>query len=518
MFHQTSGSRLLSAIALVSLFSACAQQSSSAAAPGGNGPPVLSPPSGTTSTPQVATSPSASLVRGLPDFTGLVTAVGPAVVNVQVVERMSNVRGNVVSPFGNGNDDEDDPFGEFFRRFGIPRGQGQIPNQRGEGSISRGEGSGFIVSPDGYLLTNAHVVDNASSVTVKLTDHREYKAKVVGVDDTSDVAVLKIDGKNLPVVKIGDPSKLRAGEWVVAIGSPFGMENSVTAGIVSATGRAVTNGTQRNYVNFIQTDVAVNPGNSGGPLFNMNGEVVGINSQIYSTTGSYAGLSFAIPIDIATNVRDQLVKNGRVTRGIIGVTIQPVTSDLAESYGLDRPHGAAVGSVTEGGPAAKAGVKPDDVILAVNGHAVENSVELPGMIAAIKPGTTAQLEIWRDKASRKITVTVDELKDDKRVATRTRGSGEPGRASTTVEKLGLSVRELSAREKQQLKTDGNVVVEEARGAAAEAGLQSGDIILAAGGTRIDSVDDLRNAVRGAGVARLRVQNQNGIGLITIRPE
>ena len=515
MFHQTSGSRLLTAVAIVSLFSACAQQSSSAASPASGAPPTLSPPSGTVSTPQVATAPSAPLVRGLPDFSGLVTAVGPAVVNVQVVGRMDNTaRGGGVSPFG--NDEDDDALNEFFRRFGIPRGQ--MPNQRGEGSISRGEGSGFIVSPDGYLLTNAHVVDKASSVTVKLTDHREYKAKVVGVDETSDVAVLKIDGKNLPVVKIGDPSRLRAGEWVVAIGSPFGLENSVTAGIVSATGRAVNNGTQRNYVNFIQTDVAVNPGNSGGPLFNMNGEVVGINSQIFSTTGSYAGLSFAIPIDIATNVRDQLVKNGRVTRGIIGVTIQPVTSDLAESYGMDRPRGAAVGSVTEGGPAAKAGIKPDDVILAVNGHAVENSVELPGMIAAIKPGTTAQLDVWRDKASRKVSVTVDELQEDKRVASRSRTAGESARASTTVEKLGLSVRELTAREKQQLKTDGTVVVEEARGAAAEAGLQSGDVILAAGGTRIDSVDDLRNAVRGASVARLRVQSQSGIGLITIRPE
>ena len=365
MFHQTSGSRLLSAIALVSLFSACAQQSSSAAAPGGNGPPILSPPSGTTSTPQVATSPSAPLVRGLPDFSGLVTAVGPAVVNVQVVERMnSNVRSNGVSPFGNGNDDDDDALGEFFRRFGIPRGQGQIPNQRGEGSISRGEGSGFIVSPDGYLLTNAHVVDNASSVTVRLTDHREYKAKVVGVDDTSDVAVLKIDGKNLPVVKIGDPTRLRAGEWVVAIGSPFGMENSVTAGIVSAKPRYLPGG---GGLPMIQTDVAINPGSSGSPLFNLRGKLVGINSMMMSSSGGYDGVSLALPIDVAMQVAGELRDHGYMRRSRLGAQVQEVTPELARSFGLAQEGGAVVLSVSRGGPADRAGLRTGDIILGLRG-------------------------------------------------------------------------------------------------------------------------------------------------------
>ena len=524
MLRQNLNSRVLSAIALLSLFTACAQHSSSAvaAAPAAAPAPAVAP---------AAAVPVAPLVRGLPDFTGLVAAVGPAVVNVQVIEKATNAART--QRFGNGNGngngnggEDEDPFGDFFRRFGIP--QDQIPQGRGgTPQPSRGEGSGFIVSPDGYVMTNAHVVNNASKVTVKLTDQREYIAKVVGSDEMSDVAVLKIDGKNLPVVRFGDTSKLRVGEWVVAIGSPFGMENSVTAGIVSATGRSIRGENPRNYVNFIQTDVAVNPGNSGGPLFNMNGEVVGINSQIFSTTGSYAGMSFAIPIDLANNVREQLVKTGKVTRGIIGVTIQPVTAALAESYGLDRPRGAAVGSVSKGGPADRAGIQADDVILGVNGKQVISNAELPPMIAAIKPGTTAELEIWRNKAVKRVPVVVDKLPEDARATRTARTSGGNGGngagAATTVDKFGLSVRELTANEKRQLRTDGSVVVEEASGAAAEAGMSSGDVILNANGKNIGSVEDLRAAVRGAGVARLRVQtwSQNGesvTSIVAVRPE
>ena len=521
MSRQKIDSRVLSIIALLSLFTACAQHSSSAAAAAQAGPPAVTPTALTA--PVTPTTTTAPLVRGLPDFTALVAAVGPAVVNVQVIERAAGA--GRIQRFGNGGgneDDDNDPFGDFFRRFGIP--QDQQPGRRGTPRPSRGEGSGFIVSPDGYILTNAHVVDNASKVIVKLTDQREFVAKVVGSDDTSDVAVIKIDGRNLPVVRVADTSKLRVGEWVVAIGSPFGMENSVTAGIVSATGRSIRGENPRNYVNFIQTDVAVNPGNSGGPLFNMNGEVVGINSQIFSTTGSYAGMSFAIPIDVANNVREQLVKNGHVTRGIIGVTIQAVTAAMAESYGLDRPRGAAVGSVNKGGPADRAGIQPDDVILSVNGKPVQNNSDLPPMIANLRPGTAADLEVWRNKASKHVSVTIDELQDDARATRTARNSNREGSAGgASVDKLGLSVRELTANEKRQLRANGNVVVEDASGAAAEAGIQSGDVILSANGKDVNSVEDLRNAVRGASVARLRVQTwdqsgQSAVTIIAVRPE
>ncbi len=509
MLHQSVGSRVVSAVALASLFTACAQHSSDAVAANLAQPPAPQAVPAVASAPAVVTG--APLVTGLPDFSRLVAAVGPAVVNVTVVEtrRNSNSRSNA-NPFG---DDEDNPLGDFFRRFGIP--ENSIP--RNNVPQRRGEGSGFIVSSDGYILTNAHVVDSATKVTVKLTDRREFAAKVIGVDESSDVAVIKIEGKNLPVVRIGDVSLVRPGQWVVAIGSPFGFENSVTAGVVSATARAMNNGSPTNYVNFIQTDVAVNPGNSGGPLFNLNGEVIGINSQIYSSTGSYAGLSFAIPVDVAINVRDQLIKTGVVSRGRIGVQVQPVTSALAESYGLDRPRGAAVSVVTDGGPAAKAGIKPDDVILAVNGRLIENSSDLPPLVAAVRPGAKAELDIWRDKSSRRITVTVEEYKDAK-AAARIEKTSSKG-SSSNFDKLGLSVRELTASEKQQLKTDGTVVVEESSGAASEAEISSGDVILRANGVSIASVDDLRSAVRGGGTVRLLIQNQNGqTALVTVKPE
>src|SRR4051812_48758924 len=386
----------LAGVAIVAFaVGACSPQSSSAAAPQAQAdtqPAPVAIPAQPPSSPQPVGTLNG---RVLPDFATLVEQVGPAVVNVSVVEKAHHVAGR--------NSQQDDQVEEFFRRFGLPSPRG---NGGGEdGPVRQGEGSGFIVSPDGYILTNAHVVDGADEVTVRMTDRREYPAKVVGVDKRTDVAVIKIEGKQLPVVKLGDPSKLRPGEWVLAIGSPFTFENSVTAGIVSATGRSMPG---EDLVPFIQTDVAVNPGNSGGPLFNLNGEVVGINSQIYSRSGGYMGLSFAIPIDVANNVRQQLVSTGKVTRGRIGVQIQEVDAKFADSFGLDRPRGALVTQVIDAGPAEKAGVKSGDVILSVNGKTVERSTQLPAVISAIKPGDAANVEVWRDRGTKTLSVKVEE--------------------------------------------------------------------------------------------------------------
>jgi len=478
MSHDFPAPRLVGILLFTSLLTACAPQTSTAATAAGPVPNAAAAPTGA-----VPSSSTAFVARGLPDFADLVEKVGPAVVNVTVIEkrqRNPNLRG------GNPFSDDEDPFSDFFRQF-----QNQQPR---DNTPEEGVGSGFIVSADGYILTNTHVVDNATRVIVRLTDRREFQAKVVGTDDKSDVALLKIEAKNLPTVRIGDPSKLRPGEWVLAIGSPFNFQNSATAGIVSALGREVPNASNYNYVNFIQTDVAVNPGNSGGPLFNLNGEVVGINSQIYSNTGSYAGLSFAIPIDIANSVREQLAATGHVTRGRIGVSIQPVTAALAESFGLDRPRGAAVSSVDSGGPADRAGLKPEDIILSVNGRRIERSSELPPLIAGIKPGASAALEVWRGKGTKRIDVVVEELKDKASVARVTAN----GRESDKLDTLGLSVRELTPAEKSQLHTNGAVVVTGTDGPSAEAGLRSGEVILGANRTRVNSVADLREAVRAAG--------------------
>jgi serine protease Do len=421
--------------------------------------------------------------RVLPDFATLVEQVGPAVVNVSVVEKAHRV-----GQSQRGEDDAQDPFQEFFRRFGIPapdQGQGrrgfEIPQRQGEGS-------GFIVSADGYILTNAHVVADADEVNVRMTDRREYPAKVIGLDRRTDVAVIKIEGKNLPVVRIGDPTKLRPGEWVLAIGSPFSFENSVTAGIVSATGRSMPG--EDGLVPFIQTDVAVNPGNSGGPLFNLNGEVVGINSQIYSRSGGYMGISFAIPIDVANNVQTQLVSSGKVTRGRIGVQIQEVNAQLADSFNLDRPRGALVSQVLPDGPAAKAGLKAGDVILSVDGKSVERSTQLPSVISAIKPGNSAKVEVWREKESKTISVKVDEFPEENvRVANRS-VEQEP---AAKADKLGLSVRPLGADERRSAETEGYLLVEDVDGPAAQAGVRPGDVILGVNGKAVKTVADLRNA-------------------------
>jgi len=468
-------------------------------------PPVVA------AAPAPAAAPAGPLVAGLPDFTALVERYGPAVVNVQVSERRE------AAPARGGPEglSPNDPFGEFFRRFGIPN----MPNSpRGNGNApqARGEGSGFIVSADGYILTNAHVVRGATEVVVKMTDRREYPAKVIGLDDRTDVAVIKIDAKDLPTVRIGDPEKLRPGQWVVAIGSPFGMENSVTAGIVSATSRRLPSET---YVPFIQTDVAVNPGNSGGPLFNLNGEVVGINSQIYSQSGGYMGLSFAIPIDMANDVREQLVKFGRVSRSMIGVNIRPVDAAFAESFGLDRPRGALVEGVQSGGPADKAGIKAGDIILSVDGRQVENDLTLPTMISMIKPGTATEIEIWTDRKLRRVTARVTELKEEGAAATRkVQGGGDGGAAEPVA--LGLSVRPLTAEERQQADTPGSLVVEQVSGAAEAAGVQPGDIILGVNGVPVKSLAELQAAAkRSAGKAvALRIQREDRQTFIAIRPE
>jgi serine protease Do len=436
----------------------------------------------------------------LPDFAALVEQYGKAVVNVEVVQQARPTRGPGEGPTS------DDPLLDFFRRFGLP-----APGRGPEDSMpARGAGSGFIVSDDGYILTNAHVVAEADDVTVRLTDRREFAAKVIGFDPRSDVAVIKIDAKDLPTVRIGDPRQLRPGEWVLAIGSPFGLDNSATAGIVSATSRAV--GGEDNYVPFIQTDVAVNPGNSGGPLFNLRGEVIGMNSMIFSRTGGYMGLSFAIPIDVANDVREQLIKTGHVVRGRIGVAVQDVNAQLAQSFGLDRPRGALVSAVESDSPAAKAGVKPGDVILAVNGHDIDRVGDLRSQVSQTKPGSTGDLRLWRDGKATTVKVKVAELQEQGPVRTAARQSGGDEAA-----RLGIAVRPLTSEEKRQVETEGSLVVEEVTGPAAVAGVQPGDIILGVNGKPVASVQQLRGAMRGQqNTVALLVERGNAQIFIPIR--
>lgn len=402
----------------------------------------------------------------LPDFASIVAQYGNAVVNVSVVGKASAA-----------SDDEDDSgLPPFFRRFAPGP---QQPRQ--------GLGSGFIVSTDGVILTNAHVVDGAQEVTVRLTDRREFTAKVIGVDKQTDVAVLRIDARDLPTVKLGDARNARVGDWVLAIGSPYGLANTVTAGIVSAKSRALPNET---YVPFLQTDVAVNPGNSGGPLFNTAGEVIGINSQIFSRTGGYQGLSFAIPIEVANQVKDQILAHGKVTRGFLGVTVQDVNQGLADSFGMKHPEGALVSDVTAGSPAQKAGLQPGDVIVQVGNDPVTTSTELPAQIARMQPGSHTTLKVWRKGDVRSVDVTLGALPTD-RVALNKSESAAGG-------KLGLGVRPLSPAERAQVGLSNGLVVEEADGAAAQAGIQQGDVIVAVNGTPVKSVEQLRDIVAKAG--------------------
>lgn len=429
------------------------------------------------------------LVTGLPDFTPLVERFGPSVVNVSVTGKNEAVANADPMP----GIPENSPFYDFFRRFGP-----QVPPQS-EAPIQRGQGSGFIISADGLILTNAHVVGNASEITVKLMDRREYTAEVVGIDEQTDVAVLKIEADGLPAVKIGDAKHLKVGEWVIAIGSPFGFENTVTSGIVSGKSRSLPDGT---YVPFIQTDVAVNPGNSGGPLFNMRGEVVGINSQIFSRTGGYMGLSFAIPIDVAMNVKDQLVATGSVTRGRIGVQIQEIDQSLAQSFGLPNAYGALVSKVEPGGPADAAGIRNGDVILKVDGEKIKQMSELPAVIAAKQPGSEVRIDIWRGGKQQQKDVVVGRFEKEKLASAK-------GPEQVNADKLGLAVRKLTPDEEVRLNGEQGLFVERAEGAAAAAGLRRGDVILAVGSTPVNSADQLVELAEKSGsTVALLVQRNN----------
>ena len=449
-----------------------AHQRSVAGAP----PPGTAPVAGAASAAvPLSVPPAAGRVTGLPDFTGLVAESGPAVVNISVIEKPK------AAAMGEPADGED-PLSQFFHGFPGPMTPHRMPP-------ARGTGSGFIISPDGYVLTNAHVVADASEVTVKLTDRREFPAKVVGVDQRSDIALIKIAATGLPTVHFGDSSKLKPGQWVVAIGSPFGFENSVTAGVVSATGRALDEA----YVPFIQTDAAVNPGNSGGPLFNLDGQVIGINSQIYSRTGGFMGMSFAIPIDIALNVKEQLMRTGKVRRSRIGVGVQEVNQQFAKAFGLGLPHGALVSSVDPKGPGERAGLKPGDVITSVDGKPIDRSLDLPVVVAAIPPGSEARLGVWRDHHATEVTVKTVLLDETPAEAARAGGGGAEDGG-----KLGLAVRPLAPNEQQELHTRGRLVVEDVSGPALAAGVQAGDVVLGVNGAGVASVADLKREVARAG--------------------
>ncbi len=415
------------------------------------------------------------------DVADLVEKQGPAVVNISTTKLVK--RGPENFPFAIPDEEE---LQEFFQRFFPPHGgRGGPPRE----IPSRGAGSGFIVSDDGYILTNAHVVNDAEEVTVKLTDKRTFTARVVGTDARTDVALIQIDARNLPTLKLGDPDKLRVGEAVVAIGSPFGFENSVTAGIVSAKGRSLPS---ENYVPFIQTDVAINPGNSGGPLFNLRGEVVGMNSQIYSRSGGYQGVSFAIPIDVAMEVANALKSGGKVSRGWLGVVIQEVNADLAESFGLDRPRGALIAEVMEGAPAAKAGLQASDVILSFDGKAVENSSDLPRMVGATKPGSKVAVEVWRKGKLQRIDVELGELPGEAQASAKDAKSFSRG---------GLVLSELGAEQRRELKLENGLLVEESTGDAARAGIRVGDIILAVNNAEVKTVESFRKAIGAVAIGK-----------------
>ena len=424
--------------------------------------------------------------RALPDFTDLVEQVSPSVVNIRTSEKSKAVAA------GGGVDEQ---MLEFFRRFGIPVPPNMPRGPRSdrapapqEDAQPRGVGSGFILTSDGLVMTNAHVVDGADEVLVTLTDNREYKAKVIGADKRTDVAVLKIEATGLPAVKIGDVSRLKVGEWVMAIGSPFGLENTVTAGIVSAKQRDTGD-----YLPFIQTDVAINPGNSGGPLINMRGEVVGINSQIYSRSGGFQGISFAIPIDEAARVSDQLRATGKVTRGRIGVQIDQVSKEIAESIGLGKAQGALVRGVEAGAPADKAGIEAGDIITKFDGKQIEKSTDLPRMVGNVKPGTKSVVTVFRRGTTRDFSVVVAEIEAEKPARKASAPEVKPPVAGP-AQILGLAVSEVLDAQKKELKIKGGVKVDTAEGAAARAGLREGDVIIAIANTEVASVKDFEAAL------------------------
>ncbi|HUL65903.1 MAG TPA: DegQ family serine endoprotease [Burkholderiaceae bacterium] len=430
--------------------------------------------------------------QALPDFTELVEKYGPAVVNIRTVARVS-AQANPQMP----DLDENDPMFEFFRRFFPPGPQqrpgppGQGPQQprspRGDREVPRGLGSGFIISADGYVLTNHHVVEGADDIFITMSDRREFKGKLIGSDRRTDVALVKIDATGLPTVKIGDPNKTRVGEWCIAIGSPFGLDNTVTAGIVSAKARETGE-----YLPFIQTDVAVNPGNSGGPLINMRGEVIGINSQIFTTSGSYAGISFAIPIDEAMNVQDQLRTSGRVIRGRIGVAIGEVSKDVADAIGLGRPRGALVSNVERDSPADKAGIEAGDVILKFGARDVERSSDLPRIVGGTKPGTKAPMQVFRKGKTMDLQVTVAELPADKAQASRDKG--EAPRSTEKANALGLVVSDVAADKLKEMRLRGAVQVDSVDGPSARVGVRAGDLILAINNTEVTNAKQFNDLV------------------------
>jgi serine protease Do len=452
-------------------------------------------------------APRAHAQSNLPEFADLAERVGPAVVNIRTTERRATR--------GNGMPDMDEDMLEFFRRFGLPipnhpGPRGQRPQPDGEPQ-QRGVGSGFILSADGYVMTNAHVIEGADEVFVTLADKREFKARVIGSDRRSDVALVKVDAAGLPTVRTGDVGRLRVGEWVIAIGSPFGLENTVTAGIVSAKARDTGE-----FLPLIQTDVAINPGNSGGPLINMRGEVVGINSQIYSRSGGYMGISFAIPIDEATRVAEQLKTTGRVSRGRIGVSIDQVTKEVAESIGLGKASGALVRSVEAGGPAEKAGVEPGDIITKFDGKTVEKSGDLPRIVGAAKPGSKATLQVFRRGSYKDLSVVVAEVEPDR--ARRTAEAETKPQATTTT--LGIGVSDLSEAQKRELKLKNGVRVEVADGAAARAGVREGDVILSVDNTEITSAKQFESVASKIDKSRAvtaLVRRGDTVNFVIIRP-
>ena len=451
-----------------------------------------------------AIAQSAPQPRSLPDFTDLVDQVGPAVVNIRTLERArvsSSAGSGGNGGSGGGSSPQDEEMQEFFRRFfGVPMPNApnspNTPRQRpsprgGEEETPRGVGSGFILTPDGYVMTNAHVVEGADEVVVTLPDKREFKAKIIGADKRTDVAVVKIEATGLPAVRVGDVSKVKVGEWVMAIGSPFGLENTVTAGIISAKGRDTGD-----YLPFIQTDVAINPGNSGGPLINMRGEVVGINSQIYSRSGGFMGISFSIPIDEAIRVSEQLRTNGRVSRGRIGVQIDQVTKDVAESIGLGKAQGALVRGVETGSPGEKAGIEPGDIITRFDGKAIEKPSDLPRLVGNTKPGTKSTVTVFRRGNSRDLTVTIAEFEPEKPTQTSEREEQPASKpsASAAAKSLGLTVSDLTAAEKKELKLKGGVKIDSATDAATRAGLREGDIVLAVNNTEVSNAKEFESAL------------------------
>ena len=448
-------------------------------------------------TPAVASglAPQATVATTqLPDFVQLVEKYGKGVVNISTVREARVVEG--ADPFG-----FDERHAEIFRRFGFPFPFGGGPRQEPE---RRGTGSGFIISADGLILTNHHVVEGADEIKVRLTDNREFTGKVLGSDAKTDIAVVKIDAKDLPYLTMGNSDELKVGEWVAAIGSPFGLDNTVTSGIVSAKSRKLPSD---QYVPFIQTDVAVNPGNSGGPLFNMKGEVVGINSQIFSTSGGFMGLSFAIPSNLAMQIKDQLVKNGKVTRGRIGVVIQSVTQDLAESFGMKAPKGAIVSQVEKDGPAAKAGLQEGDIITAVNGKAIDDSVDMPVIIGSMAPGSIAKLSIIRNNKDMTLDVKVEEAPNE--------SASSNASKTAAANKLGVTVRPLNDEEKVKAETEG-LLVTESTGAARKAGIREGDIIVNVNGVKIKKTDDLARVLDKNKNLRVLVQRRDGRIFIPVR--